>query len=412
LRPRLTRLAALALALALSLQIGCGEVLEPGQWGTLRYFGQLPGETPLRLVPPITDRDGNVYVLHGEPEWLGSSIYVGHRLGGWSGGCSAHKGELQVLHGFVGASADHAWWWSGSALAAVSGETGMCRSILSKDPTTGTEIDVLAVVPWVVDTPTRTTTLAFIRATSESTIYRVVVDLETEQYADPEVLEQGDVDEVLILGTGASETLWQGYVVVATQQGENWRTEALILDENGGVSATVPLDLSGDLTAYSIQGFLQASDAGLVAGLMEDGRLLIFNGDGGGTKSISEFEPLGLFLDDGELWVTGNQGGKPVAARLDSSGALGSAVSWQASLDAAAELGGAVDVLDERSDPSRRREWDDARPAFGGYPFISAHPLDNYTNGSTGWLVAGPGYSTGLEGMTAVAYGPVGIEIP
>lgn len=407
---RLLRLSILSLVLALLM--GCGEVLEPGQWGTLRYFGQLAGETPMRLVPPISDRDGNIYALHAEPEWLGSTIYVGHHLGGWTGGCAVHKGELQVLHGFVGTADDRAWWWSGNALATVSGETGMCRPIIAKDPTTGTEIDVLAIVPWVVDTPTRTTTLALIRATSESTIYRVVVDLETEQYTDLEVLEQGDVDDVLILGTGASETLWQGYVVVASQQGGGWQTEALFVDENGGLLATVPLDLSGDPAAYSIQGFLQASDAGLVAGLLDDGRLLLFNEDGGGTKNVPEFEPLGLFRHEGELWVTGNQGGKPVAAPLDSDGSLGGAISWQSSMDAAAALNGAVEVLDERSDPSHRREWDDARPAFGGFPFISAHPLDVYTSGSTGWLVAGPGYGTGLEDMTAVAYGPVGIGVP
>ena len=123
-RPRLGRPAfAVLLALAMLAASGCGEVLAPGEWGTLRYFGQLGGDLPMRLVPPRTDREGNVYVLYGLDQWHGSRMYVGHHLGGWTGGCEVHKETNERLHGFVGTATDRAWWWSGMALGAVNGET-------------------------------------------------------------------------------------------------------------------------------------------------------------------------------------------------------------------------------------------------------------------------------------------------
>ena len=48
------------------------------------------------MYPPISDRDGNVYVLYEEP--TGSSVvYVGEALGGWSKGCPAGE-EMLELH--------------------------------------------------------------------------------------------------------------------------------------------------------------------------------------------------------------------------------------------------------------------------------------------------------------------------
>ncbi len=410
--PSLGRSARVALATACLLLVsGCGEVLVPGEWGTLRYFGQLGGELPLRLVPPRTDRDGNVYVLYGLDQWHGSKVYVGHHLGGWTGGCEVHKETNEVLHGFVGTSTDRAWWWSGMALGAVSGETGSCHQILAFDPTTGVELNVHAAIPWVDETPTHTTMLALIKATVDDTYYHVVVDLDVEQYTYVRPFEPEGAQELMVIGTGADAERREGYLVVSYLEGGAQRMEALILDVDGETLDRVPISFDGEATSYMIQGFVQRSDGGIAVALLGDGRLLIFNDKGGGPKSVG-FTAEGLFKYQGAMFVTGMQAGEPVIAEIEDNGSIREARTWTAASKAAGNLRGSVTVVDERSDPSRNRDWDDPDAAMGSTPLLSPHPLDSYTSGSTGWLIAGPGYSATPEYMNAVAFGPVGVDVP
>ena len=69
--------------------VGCKSgLLNSGEWGTLRYFGELTGipevewdeednnEALLELIPPISDRNGNIYVLYEDPNG-DSVVYVG-----------------------------------------------------------------------------------------------------------------------------------------------------------------------------------------------------------------------------------------------------------------------------------------------------------------------------------------------
>lgn len=395
----------------LALLCGCTDLLAPGQWGTPRYFAEIPGTTPLRLHPPRSDREGNVYVVHGDRERTENLIYVGHHDGGWSGGCSEHRGEFGV-HGIVGSDADRAWLWSGDLLVEVSGTTGACDEILSHDPTTGTQLDFLAVVPWIVDTPSRTTLLALIQGPTDPHPFHVVVDLDNRDYFDLSGFEPEDAEDLRVLGTGADPDRDRGYIVVSYLAGAGRRTEALALDREGVLVGRIELDLPDDLAAYAILGFLQPNDAGLMAGLLEDGRLLVFNDNSGGPKNVDGLTPGGMLRHEGTLWVSGTDGGDPVVARLGDGGDLGGAERFDTARTADGGLGGNLEVMDERSDPSRFRSWDDARSAMSTQSLISPYPLDVYTTASTGWLIAGPGYSTGIEGMTAVAYAPVGLAVP
>ena len=141
----------LLFSIALLSSAGCRTgLLETGEWGTIRYFGELVGVAPerfdpeddqpmLELYPPTSDRSGNLYVLYEEPTG-GSVVFVGEALGGWSKGCTADEEMLPhqdvtdpQVHGFLGSSDNMAWFWSGDALVQVSGETGACKQILDKD---------------------------------------------------------------------------------------------------------------------------------------------------------------------------------------------------------------------------------------------------------------------------------------
>ena len=118
---------------------GCVEPLSEGEWGGFRYFGEIRGEPPMRLLPPMTDREGNVYVLYGDTDGGEDTIvYTGSPSGDWSGGCTAHRG-IEGLRGFVGRSDDRMWYWSGDALVAVDGRTGSCHELLGRDPVSLTE---------------------------------------------------------------------------------------------------------------------------------------------------------------------------------------------------------------------------------------------------------------------------------
>ena len=87
-------LARSVLVLVLGLT-GCIDYLEPGEVGAVRYFGEVrstPGE-PLPLLPPISDRDGNYYVLSGARDLRQVTVFTGQAGGGWSSGCGLHKGD-------------------------------------------------------------------------------------------------------------------------------------------------------------------------------------------------------------------------------------------------------------------------------------------------------------------------------
>jgi len=418
--PSIVLRALIGIVLPAALLCGCGEVLEPGQWGTFRYFNQLSGETPMRLVPPLSDRDGNVYVLHGNEGWLGGTVFVGHHLGGWSGGCQLHTSGIAegTVKGLLGTGQDQAWWWSGITLGKVSGETGMCQRIIRYDPISQAEVNVLAAVPWIEETPSRTTLLAMVQSYTDDHPYIVVVDLALDRYTEYRSYDPDGHSDLYVLGTGGSDQLHRGYIVTTYLRSGNRVVEAVVLDETGETVATVPIDLTlpaelaADIDQYAVQGFLQVSDGGLVAGLLGDGRVLVFNEERGGPKTIEAFTPRGLAKYDGRLWVTGEQGGEPVAAELDDGGSLGGPSTFSAAKQAARSLEGSITVVDERTDPSEDRSWDDARTALSTYPMVTPYPLDVYTTGSTGWLVAGPTYAGPNEEMNAVAFAPLGIELP
>ena len=74
-------------AAAVVLLGGCIQYLGPGEIGTGRYFWEIEGDDPLPVLPPISDRDGNVYILAGSLNQPDVEVFVGHAGGGGSAGC-------------------------------------------------------------------------------------------------------------------------------------------------------------------------------------------------------------------------------------------------------------------------------------------------------------------------------------
>jgi hypothetical protein len=404
------RLPALALLIA-----GCASPPEPGEWGIFRYVGQVRGAVgdamdPLVMVPPISDRDGNAYVLSGGLDFpLEAHLFVGHVGGGWSGGCKITGSVTEGVHGWVGRAQDRAWYWVGDALVEASGGNGGCKRILENDPASGSALRFRAIVPWVRETPSRTTTVAWVQAPTDTRPYQVVVDLENEIYTDPAVVGPSSGTNFVVLGTGGRLAEDEGVIVYHYERDGVVRAVARFVDHRGEILDDAGISGLEGLGAYAIPGRLVANATGLYAGLDSEGMVVTFDRSGGGRQAVSGMTPVGVHEWNGELYLVGEDAGHPMVAHIDDDGDIGKASRWEASEDADDALGGSIDVIDDRTLPSRDVSWKNPRSALGTFPFLSPHSPEHYASDTTTWLVAGPGFESGGQHQTAVAYAPVGV---
>lgn len=401
-------------ALVLGLVGACSSTSDqgPGEWGVLRYFGEIEGTAPLRLIPPITDREGNVYVLYGNRTRAEAAVYVGRAAGGWTSGCEIHKGDDRGVHGWAGHDASRAWYSSGDGLVEVNGGTGACHLLLDTDPTSSANIRFLGVFPHVTDSPSATELPVLFTTPSDSGAFHATVDLDLGLYKNLKDFEPAEATDVTVIGVGAHRSDDEIYLVVSYTLGAEQRLEARFMDRSGTLSGVHELEGIAMPDEDGIVGYLQSA-GGVVAGLLETGELITYTRDWAKVEPVSGFTPVGVHVWDGTLWLTGLSGDdEPVVTEIRSDGTLGPLTRWETSVAALENLQGGIDVLDERSNPTQERVWEEAASAIGPFPFLSEHSPDAYADGMTGWLVAGPFYDTGVEGMTAVAFGPVGLSYP
>ena len=433
------------LALTVLTGTGCKSgTLAPGEWGTFRYFGELEGVAPIReepddlqeplvLLPPVTDREGHIYVVH-EQVTKDAVVYVGDPYGGWSRGCPPSETPLpnadqddEQVHGVLGTSYDMAWLWTGDALVQVSGSTGECKQVIDRDPLTLTDLRVVAAMPYIHETPARRTLNAWVQGTNYAIArnppFQVVVDLDLRRYVASSVFEPDGATCIDVLGVGSDPSAAESVVVVAYNYDGSRIREARFIDADGRTTARASLDIGSDdvfvcasadagpTPEPRVRGFLQANDVGVYAGLLDDGTLLSFNSGGGAAKALPDFEVQGMVKVDGSLYVTGVYDNRPIAAEVRGTGEVSDAVRWEASERAAAGLLNSIDVLDERYSPAEPVQWRSPVTAIGTWPLMTPHPIDTYALQTTGWLVAGPTFeSTQLR--TAVAFAPVGVTVP
>jgi hypothetical protein len=363
----------------------------------------------MNLLPPATDRFGNVYVLFGDRARTDTTVWVGHTDGGWSGGCSAHRGSFGI-HGFVGRTDERMWYWAGNSLVEVRGSLGSCSEVLPSDPVSSAEMYFEAVVPWVRETPTRSTIITLIKSINDARPYLTLIDIEEQIYTEVQPFEPTNAKDVTVIGTGANPDRFEAYIVVTYTQNGSTVSEVMVIDGFGNITDRISLQNDASLDEWAVVGFLQGADNGLVAGMLETGEILIFNGAGGGVSSVNSFDAVGIHEEDGMLYVTGMGGNDPVIAPISSSGVVGNPIIWTAAKSAAQGLSGAISVVDERNSPMRNTTWEEPESAISTWPLVTPYPLDDYVDGATGWLVAGPWY-TSIERMTSVAFAPVGYSV-
>jgi hypothetical protein len=390
----------------------CPSEPDPGEYGTFRFAGRARGKPPLNLIPPVTDRSGNIYVAYGGVTLPGETeIFVGKVGGGWTSGCSLTKGDKFGLHGWVGFDEQHQWYWSGDAFVSVSGESADCHRVLDRDP--GTDVNLLfrGVLPWVRDAPTRTTTVAIVQSPIDPAPFTALVDLQAEILTNVRAFDPGNATQVAVVGVGADREANLGFALYQYAIDGNFTVEARFYDSeaNDAGRAKIPTD---PLPPYAVFGYLQSNKSGLVAGLLDGNKVLTFDKAGGRVRELDGMTAVGVHRWDGKLFVVGTNGDRPVIAAINDSGAIAAPEPWGASLDAAGELQGAQTIRDDRSLPSRTTTWSTVTTAIGEFPFLHAHSLVQHTEKSTMWLVAGPSFDTGGARVTAFAVAAVGVSYP
>ncbi len=400
-----------ALVLTLAATAACPSTPDAGEFGTFRFAGRAKGKPPLSLLPPVTDRAGNIYVLYGGINVPETAVFVGRIGGGWTTGCKLTKGDRFGAHGWVGFDEKRHWYWSGDALVSVAGDTADCHPVLDRDPGTDVNLQFKAVLPWVRDAPTRTTLVAFVQSPLDPAPYSALVDLEAEILTNIRGFEPADATDVIVVGTGADRVANVGFALVQYRVGEAFFVEGRFYDAEGDetAQARVPSDA---LAPYAVQGFLQSNSEGLVAGLLDGQRLVTFDRFGGRVSPINGFTPVGVHRWNDRLWIVGTDGGRPVVASIDTVGNVSGPEPWSASENAAGALRGPQEIRDDRSLPARFTTWNEVTTAIGQFPFLHAHSLTHHSNDVTLWLIAGPSYDTGGASITAFAVAPVGISYP
>jgi hypothetical protein len=368
--------------------------LAPGEVGLARAFGEVRGAAPLDLFPPVLDRAGNVYVLYGPRDLPEVQVFVGNPDGGWKAGCRETEGGGGV-HGWVGQAANRAWYWAGGALVEVSGETGACRSVLDRDPTTGAELSFLAVLPRVDESPSRTSLTAIVTGPDPRKPFLGVVDLDTRAWLAIAPLEIPEIAGQAVAGVGADGR--QGVVLFAGGT-------AVWLDAAGQVARTQVVAGAGPL-----RGPLAIGDDGTAAGALETGGVLAFGAWGDVGGQVTGLSAVGVHRVRGALYAVGVTDGRPHAARLRGEGRFDAPRPWGVSEALGGALRGRLEVLDDRAETRHWLDWETPAPAIGEWPLVSAHAPHLDDGGHGGWLVAGPAYLVSGQPRTLVAYVPVGV---
>ncbi len=400
--------AALALGVATP---ACTTKPEAGELGTLRFAGRARGGAPLNLIPPVSDRSGNIYILYGGLNVPETEVFVGRVGGGWTGGCSLTKGDKYGVHGWVGFDEETQWYWSGDALVSVSGSSADCHRVLDRDPGTDVNLFFRAVLPWVRDAATRTTTIAFVQSPLDPAPFTAVVDLQAEILTNVREFEPADATQVTIIGVGADRETNLGFVLLQYARAGSFVVEGRFYDADAKLVATNRIRTDA-LPPYGVLGYLQTGSDGLVAGVLDGNRLVTFDQSGGRVREIEGMTAVGVHRWEGSLYVVGKTDDRPVVAKLDASGNLGSPQTWNASLATAEALRGPQEVRDDRSLPSRMTTWTKVTTAIGDFPFVHPHSPIEHSEGSTLSLFAGPSFDTGGARITAFAVAPVGITYP
>jgi hypothetical protein len=400
---------------------------EPGEFGKYRFVNRAIGVPPtMPLFPPISDIAGNVYTVYGalNDKEYGTEIsaFVSRNGGGELTLCDPEntplRGDTYGAHSWVGYGQDKVWFWGGENLLEMT-PFSQCRKVLDNDPGTNAALQFKAVLPWIYDAPSRTSVVAAVQSTADRLPFIVQVDLRASIFAKVEGFDpsSAEPDSVKFIGVGGDRVANVGSMLVQFRDNNQDVVEGRLYDRDANLISKAHIN-TPPLPEYGLIGTLQHSDAGLVAGLLPDNNVVLFNSDpnsGRIVKVENGMKPVGVHSWEGNLFLAGVAGEpeRPVLAYIDKNGQFPNVVPWVASEKAAAVLAaGNLTVIDDRTLPSRNVVWPQTPSANSVFPFVTAHAPFKHSTGTTLWLIGGPQVDVNNRKQTAFAMSPVGISYP
>lgn len=409
-------MSRLAKACTPLLLLGCVHSLDVGTFGTFRYIGTVQGAPPLNLLPPISDRNADLFTLNGALNLPKTIAFVSRADGGSLAACNLTKGDAFGAHGWVGFGQDRAWYWSGDALVVVP-SSASCQPLLDKDPSTGIDLFFRAIIPWVQVSPSRSTLVALIQAQTDPAPYSALIDLGSGTLIEGvatnlAAFAPSTATNVNVIGVGADPDNGVGFVLLSYTSAGATKMEGRFYDQGANLIASAPI-MGAPPPAYGVVGYLQPSSSGQAIGLTSSGSLVTFNHTGGQIVPIDHsITPAGVHRWTDQLWLVGTSQGKPMIAPIADTGQIGGLVEWTASERALASIKGTVTVSDDRSFPARLTTWSKVVTGIGAFPFLSPFALWPHATGATLWAIAGPEFTNDAMPETAVAIAPVGVSYP
>jgi hypothetical protein len=343
-------------------------------------------------VPPITDRNGNIYVVTGAIDTAGTAqpgqIYVGGTRGGWTSACATGFGPDGVGAGWIGAVDDKAWLWTHAAIIQID-TTGKCTTILDRDPVSMADLRYESVAPVIEQTISAVRAVAIVTLASDARRYLVTIDLTVPRITSSMPVPDG----VGVLGGGGGG----GTGAFLLDDGQ-----LLLATPGDGLTAQYPVT-----GATAVHGEIGVGDDGSIAAVLADGSTLV--GSGPQVQVVPATIPASGTIrdDDGNLWLTA-VGPKLVPVR---GGNLGAPVDWTSAAAADAAIQAGVMVVDERAGGRTGSTWL-ARNVLEDATLVGSLGALPYAVGVRGWLIGDAPVDRGGQSFSNVAFVPLGVTFP
>ncbi|HEY4176744.1 MAG TPA: hypothetical protein VGM90_07930 [Kofleriaceae bacterium] len=403
----------LFIAIALA---GCVDGLQPAEVGMGRRVGtgDVQGDVSA-VLPPMTDRSGNIYVVSGEPDSTGipqpGTFWVGDSQGEWTQGCLTGEGIRGGALGWIGATSDRGWLWTGTQIVEVIpdyanwsevGEISLCRSKLDVDTVSQADIFYKAVAPFVDETVSGDFAVGAITLGATPTVYLSTFQLDIGDFGVvTNSLALGDVD---VLATGANPSTREAAFLVRDAAGPR-----IVIAKPNAKSLTTIL-VNGTLPTTTLISQLTFASDGSIAAVLDDHTVLVGNRSGV-TVSPAPFTARGIETDDdGNAHLIGVASDVAQVATIHE-GLLGVGQEWSVAMSVEAQLAAGVVVVDYLSGSRDAHRWQ-THAAAGGISLVQRYHAPAYAVGARAVLVANPAVDRGGVKYSQLAVVPVGVELP
>jgi hypothetical protein len=394
---------------------GCVDGLQPAEVGMGRRVGtgDVQGDVSA-VLPPMTDRDGNIYVVTGEPDATGvpqpGELWVGDPQGNWFG-CSTGDGLRGGALGWIGATSDRGWVWTGTQIMesipdyanwSEVGETALCRPKLDIDAVSQGDIFYKAVAPFVDETVSGDFAIGTITVGADPKVYVATMQLDIGETGV--ITNTIDLGAVEVLATGANPSTREGAFLIRDAAG----TRIVIAKPNEKSLKTILVN--GTVPTQTLLAQMTFASDGSIAAVLDDHTVLV------GNRSIATVSPAPFTArgietdDDGNAHLIGVASDVAQVASIHN-GALGTAQAWDVAMNVEAQLAAGVVVVDYLSGSREAHRWQ-THSATGGISLVQRYHAPAYAVGARAVLVANPAVDRGGVKYSQLAVVPVGVELP